>query len=109
MPMDDRPPAEQVFFADPAVDRLMGMVMTLAAEVWVLRDRLRALEVLAAAGALKPGALDGYVPGETEAAAIARDREAFVRDLMSNVLGEQVSRGAPNDLMTRFADRPRGV
>lgn len=35
---------EQQFFDDPAVDRLMGVVMALATEVFVLQSRLRSLE-----------------------------------------------------------------
>ncbi len=35
---------EQQFFDDPAIDRLMGTVMALATEVFVLQSRLRALE-----------------------------------------------------------------
>ena len=38
------PHAEQTFFADPAIDRLVGMVFALTAEVHVLRDRLALLE-----------------------------------------------------------------
>ena len=38
----DRP--EQTFFDDPALDRAFGVVMALATEVYVQRDRLRALE-----------------------------------------------------------------
>jgi len=30
---------EQTFFPDPALDRAFGVVMALATEVWVLRDR----------------------------------------------------------------------
>lgn len=45
---------EQVFFEDPAIDRLMGTVMSLATEVFVLRNQLRALESLMA----KSGLLD---------------------------------------------------
>ena len=30
---------EQTFFADPALDRAVGMIMALATEVWVMRDR----------------------------------------------------------------------
>lgn len=35
---------EQQFFEDAAIDRMMGTVMALASEVFVLRSRLRALE-----------------------------------------------------------------
>ncbi len=48
---------EQQFFKDPAIDRLMGMVMALAAEVYILRDRTRALEeILENNGLLAVGA-----------------------------------------------------
>ena len=33
---------EQTFFPDPALDRAFGVVMALAQEVWVLRDRVAA-------------------------------------------------------------------
>ena len=39
---------EQTFFPDPALDRAFGVVMALATEVWVLRDRLAALEAFVA-------------------------------------------------------------
>jgi hypothetical protein len=98
--MADESLPEQTFFADPAIDRVLGVAMTLAAEVWVLRDRLRALEsVLAQNGQLAPGALDAYVPSAAEAEAIAKDRDAFVAALMENLLGRQVSKGAPPGLV----------
>jgi hypothetical protein len=87
--------AEQQFFADAALDRAFGVVMALAAEVYVLRDRLAALErQLAARGTIDAAALDAE-PDAQEAAARARDRDAFVAHLLGNLLGQQVSRGAP--------------
>ena len=53
------PRPEQTFFDAPAIDRLMGVVMPLATEVYVLRDR-----------------------------------DAFVEHLLSNLLGQQQSKGA---------------
>lgn len=85
---------EQTFFEDPALDRAFGVVMALATEVYVLRDRVRALETaLAEAGTIDPAALSAE-PGPEELAAVARDRDAFVEHLMGNLLGEQVSKGA---------------
>jgi len=102
--MADEPLPEQTFFADPAIDRVLGVAMTLAAEVWVLRDRVRALEaLLVAGGQLVPGALDAYAPSADEAEAIAKDREAFTAALMENLLGRQVSKGAPPDLVEQLA------
>lgn len=94
---------EQTFFADPALDRAVAMVMALAAELYVTKDRLRALEVLLEQhGALAAGALDGYVPSAAERARNAAERDAYVQALMDCVRGEQASKGAPPDLLQRF-------
>lgn len=71
---------EQTYFADPALDRLMGVTMALAAEVYVLRSRLLALEARTAGVAS-----DDPAPEE--------DAAAFVRRLCEPLLGEQQSRG----------------
>jgi hypothetical protein len=87
------PRAEQTFFADPALDRVMGVVMALAAEVYVLRDRQAALERALAAGSLVDiDSLDAEPTPEETAASLA-DRDAFVAHLMSSVLGVQASKG----------------
>ena len=81
---------EQTFFPDPALDRAFGVVMALAQEVWVLKDRVAALEAqLAARGALDVGKLNEE-PASDERAA---EREAFVRHLMQNLLGVQQAKG----------------
>lgn len=85
---------EQVFFNDPALDRAMGVIMDLAAELYVTRDRLRCLErVLELKGLLEPGRLDSYQPTEEERAAITADRDAFVAHLMQHMTGQQVAKG----------------
>jgi hypothetical protein len=87
---------EQTFFDDPALDRAAGMIMTLAAEVWVLRDRMAAMQaLLEESGALAPGALDAWQPDAETTAALDADRRDFVRHLMDNVLAQQQSKGAP--------------
>ena len=88
---------EQTFFQDPAIDRVLGFAVTLATEVWVLRDRVAALEqLLCRQGLIEPGSLDAVKPDN------AADRDAFVKHLMNNLLGVQASQGAPADLMARF-------
>jgi hypothetical protein len=88
--MESRP--EQTFFEDPALDRAFAVVMALAQEVWVLKDRVAAMEAqLAASGALDARKL-GEEPLTDERAA---EREAFVRNLMQQLLGEQQSKGLP--------------
>jgi hypothetical protein len=88
------PRPEQTFFADPAVDRVLGVVMALAAEVYVLRDRVRVMEAqLTASGTLDGDALDRE-PDGTALAASRADRDAFVQHLMQPLLGQQMSKGA---------------
>ena len=83
---------EQTFFPDPALDRAFGVVMALAQEVWVLKDRVAALEAqLAARGAVDLQRLDAEPATDERAAA----REEFVQHLLQNLLGVQQSKGAP--------------
>ncbi|MFC3227928.1 hypothetical protein ACFOGJ_11840 [Marinibaculum pumilum] len=92
---DDHGP-EQTYFSDPAVDRLLAMVMTLASELWVQKDRVLALEnLLAEKGVLEPGSLDRYQPDEAEAARLAEARQAYVKTLLDNVLGREQSKSGP--------------
>ena len=86
--------AEQTFFDDPALDRAFGVVMALATEVYVLRNRQQALErLLEEAGVLDRAALDGE-PSDEERRANADDRAEFTRALMISLLGKQQSQGA---------------
>lgn len=81
---------EQTFFPDPALDRAFGVVMALAQEVWVLRDRMAAMEAqLAERGALDLAKLKAEPAGDERAA----EREAFVAHLMQNLLGVQQAKG----------------
>lgn len=93
--MDERRPRpEQTFFEDEALDRAFAVVMALATEVYVLRDRQAALErALEKAGVVDRAALDAE-PSDEERAAARADRDAFVAGLMSNLLGQQQSLGA---------------
>ena len=88
-----RPRSEQTFFPDPALDRALAIVMALASEVYVLRDRLFAMErQLAQRGALDSEQL-AAAPTPEESAASQADRDAFVAHLMAPVLGLQASKG----------------
>ena len=81
---------EQTFFPDPALDRAFGVVMALAQEVWVMRDRLAAMEAqLAERGVLQVEKLNAE-PADDERAA---ERDAFVQHLMQNLLGVQQAKG----------------
>ncbi len=78
---------EQTFFNDPALDKMMGMVMALAAEVYILRDRNRALEeMLEQTGVLPTGALDNYQPDDERRQQLAAERDAFIARIMQPLL-----------------------
>ena len=84
--------SEQLFFDDPAIDRMMGVVMALATEHYVLRDRVRALEgELVSKGTVAAGALDRVPDGDREAA--QAEVEAFAKALLEPLLGQQQSQG----------------
>lgn len=71
------------------LDRLMGVVMALAAEVYILRDRNRILEeLLQEAGVLKPGAIEDYQPSPQARQAQTTERDAFVARVLSPILGQ---------------------
>jgi hypothetical protein len=90
---EPRERAEQVFFDDAAVDGLMGVLMALAEDHYVLRDRVRRLEQqLASAGHLDIAALNAAPPPE-EAGAAQDDAASFVNELLRPLLGLQDALG----------------
>lgn len=89
----ETPLPEQTFFADPAMDRLMGVVMNLATELFVLRERCAAQEAqLCAAGVIDANALSAE-PDPRYAAQRLAEQQAFVTHLLEPLRGTQVSRG----------------
>ncbi|MGH8137129.1 MAG: hypothetical protein ACREVV_02875 [Steroidobacteraceae bacterium] len=84
---------EQIFFDDPAVDELMGVLMALATDHYVLRDRVRVLEQqLAQSGYIDAAAL-ATAPATSDAAAAQEDAAAFVGELLRPLLGLQETAG----------------
>lgn len=87
-------PDEQTFFDDPAIDALFGVVMALATEHYVLRDRLRAMEEqLVRDGHMAPSAL-AAAPPATARESNQRDAADFVAELLRPILGIQQATGA---------------
>ena len=75
---------EQTFFADSAHDRLLAMVMTLAAKLHVTCDRLACLEMLLESG--KPvtrEALDLFQPTPEQAQQLDAARQALASEPVS--------------------------
>jgi hypothetical protein len=71
------------FFSDPAVDRLVSVVLQLTSEVWVLTERLENLERLAERkGCLTADEIRKYAPDPAEAAARDAARDRFVHAVL---------------------------
>jgi hypothetical protein len=86
--------AEQLFFADPALDGVMGMLMTLATEHYVLRDRVQALEHLLIQSGQVDAAVLAQAPRAAEVAASNAEATAFATELLRPLLGLQDAVGA---------------
>lgn len=75
------------WLGDEMLDRMMNVVMGLAEELYVTRDRLQVLErVLEERDALKRDELDRWKPDEREQAEILRNRDAFIQAILSRAL-----------------------
>lgn len=95
--------AEQTFFNDPAIDRLLAMIMTMAAELNVTRDRLNTLEMLLESGdPVTARALDEFQPTDEQRARLDAARQSFANELMFCTLGIEASLGAPEDGVDQF-------
>jgi hypothetical protein len=86
------PQAEQIFFADPAIDRLVGMVFALTAEVHVMRDRLSLLEDALQRNGIDVAALASAAPEGALEAKIAADRTALVQHVLEGLSGRLASK-----------------
>lgn len=95
--------SEQTFFDDSAIDRLLAMVMTLAAELHVTRDRLAVLEAVLESGAPVTGkALDEFVPDAEQKQRLDAARQALSNELMFCTMGIEASLGAPEEGVGKF-------
>ncbi len=71
------------FFPDPAGDRLTGALLKLAGEVWVLTERLTAVEALATRrGLALADELESFAFSPEEDAKLQAARAAFVRTVL---------------------------
>ena len=91
---NEGPRCEQLFFDNPAVDGLMGVLMALATEHYVLRDRVRFLEQQLASS--------GHIAA-AEFSSPQEDAAAFTAELLRPLLGIQESVSAGG----RFSLKPK--
>ncbi len=80
------------FFESPSIDRLAQMLLVMASELHVLRDRVRSLEfTLARQGGLDLEALERFAPSDAEAEVLRKERDAFVAHLYEVIDGRAKS------------------
>ena len=71
------------FFSDPAIDKLLAMVMALAGEVAVMRDRNDTLErLIDDKGLITKDEIESYHPS----AEVMAERDAWRADYLSHIL-----------------------
>jgi hypothetical protein len=69
-------------FDDPAIDTLLGIVLSLGGEVYALRDRMRVIEkLLEAKGAISRADIEAYKPTPEEEEEIRKDNDEFMARL----------------------------
>jgi hypothetical protein len=77
---------EPRFLDDLPKDNLVGAIVALTAEVYMLRERLQTLEAeLTARGVLPAGGVEQHRPTPEAAAAQAADLEAFTQRVLSEL------------------------
>jgi hypothetical protein len=77
------------YFSDPAIDKLLSITMTLAAELSVTRDRLDTVErLLAKRRVLGPEDVDQYEPDAAAEAQRETRRQAYLDRVLRAVQGE---------------------
>ena len=75
------------WLGDKMLDRMMNVIMGLAEELYVTRDRLQVMErVLESRGALDREEIDNWKPDEGQQEKILRDRDAFIQAVLSRAL-----------------------
>lgn len=68
-------------------ERWVPALLAMARELWVLRDRQRALEaLLAAKGVVAPGETETWQPDEAAQQAIDAECQAFVQRLVAEMM-----------------------
>ena len=77
------------FFGDPAIDKILAMVVVLGSEVWTLRERLAALEAIQVRqGSLASGELDAHDFSPEDETRLAGERKEFIDSLFRVLQGQ---------------------
>lgn len=78
--------ADPVYLEDPVLDATVRMLVELAAQVWVERERRLALEaLLVARGIMTAGALEALQPDAELQQRLKTERERFIEDVFKDL------------------------
>lgn len=73
---------DPTYVQDPVLDATVRMLVELAAQVWIERERRLALEaVLAQQGLVAASAIEQFAPDAVQQAAIRAERGRFIEDV----------------------------
>ena len=85
----------RIYFDDPTTDKLLAIVLTLASEVWLLRERFAVIEILAGKhGVPIDREVEDYEFTEAQADRLAKLRNEFIGNLF-RILNEPVATSSP--------------
>jgi hypothetical protein len=74
------------YFKDADLDRIMAVVLNLANELWVAKDRIFVLEqLLAQRGAATTAEVDAYQPSGEAKARLEADRKEYIARVLSGL------------------------
>ena len=74
------------YFPDPILDCLTNMVLELAAQVWVNRERMLVLEeILSRDGIVTAEAVENFKPSAQQQAVLRIQRDQFIAGLMQQI------------------------
>lgn len=93
------------FHEQDSIDRLVAMVLALASEVSVLRDRVDTIEQLSG---LEPGAVDGFVPDRATRERREAAREAYLGRVLHIMKAEIEGLERDDDYWTAVGAIERG-
>ena len=95
------------FFGDPAIDKILAMVVVLGSEVWTLRERLAALEAIQVRqGSLASGELDAHDFSPEDETRLAGERKEFI-DSLFRVLQVQVEEARTQGATSKPKPKPK--
>ncbi|NND53429.1 MAG: hypothetical protein HKN56_00475 [Gammaproteobacteria bacterium] len=79
------------FFPESGADEMMSMMLELMSEVWVLKERVYAVEQVAAENGLDlPAGVEAWQPTEAQAAKLAVERDAFIAGVTRSLAANNV-------------------